>query len=180
MDRKGNLAEIDDSLNSAHVFSSTVDGVVEQRLNRLSDGQITVPQIRLLKLVARLDSYRLGDVASFLNVSNAAASQAVDRMVRRNLLRRIEDPAKRRIMHLLLTRSGRRILAAYESARWRKLASIFTQFPREDLRRAAELLDRISAEVKCGAAALRARPRRSRWRNYVLGSAGQDSRGGRA
>jgi len=134
MDRKGNLAEIDDSLNSAHVFASAVHGVVEQRLlNQVSDGQITAPQIRLRKLVARSDSYTLGDMASFLNVSNAAARRAVDRMVRRNLLRRIEDPANRRIMHLLLTQPGRRILAAYESARRHKLASIFTQLPRGDL-----------------------------------------------
>jgi hypothetical protein len=43
--------------------------------------------------------------------------------------------------------SGRRLLSAYESARRRKLESIFTQFSREDLQRTAELLDRISAGI---------------------------------
>jgi len=148
MARNRDLAEIDDFVGSAHVFASAVHDVVEQRLlERVAGGQITVPQVKLLKLVAMTDAYTLGDVAAFLNVSNAAASKAVDRLVRRNLLRRSEDQKDRRIMHLALTQTGHGLLTAYETARRQKLESIFTQFPREELQRAAELLDRISADI---------------------------------
>jgi DNA-binding MarR family transcriptional regulator len=81
-------------------------------------------------------------------VSTAAASKAVDRLVRRGFLRRIEDQADRRIMHVMLTTLGRRILTAYESARRRELESVFALFLREDLDRAAELLDRISNSLR--------------------------------
>jgi len=142
------LGEIDDFLGSAHVFAAAVKDIVEQRLlDRVADGQLTVPQVKLLKLVAMTDGYSLGDVASFLDVSNAAASKAVDRLVRRNLLRRTEDQKDRRTMHLSLTHSGRRVLDAYEAARREKLEDIFAQFPSEELQRAAELLDRISADI---------------------------------
>jgi DNA-binding MarR family transcriptional regulator len=142
------LAEIDEFLGSAHVFACAVHDAVDQRLlDEVAGGQITVSQVKLLKLVAATDSYSLGDVASFLDVSNAAASKSVDRLVRRNLLLRSEDQKDRRTMHLTLGPAGRRLLSAYESARRRKLESIFTQFSREDLQRTAELLDRISAGI---------------------------------
>lgn len=142
------MAEIDDFLGSAHVFASAVRNVVEQGLlDHVAGGQLTVPQVKVLKLVAMTHSYTLGDVASFLDVSNAGASKAVDRLVRRNLLRRTEDEKDRRAMHLSLTEAGRGLLAAYEDARRSKLEGIFAQFPREELQRAAELLDRISADI---------------------------------
>ena len=79
--------------------------------------------------------------------SNAAASKTVDRLVRCNLLRRNEDEMDRRVTHLSLTPAGRRLLAAYEAARRRKLEGIFARFPREELSRTAELLDRISVDI---------------------------------
>jgi|ERR1035438_9325797 DNA-binding MarR family transcriptional regulator len=140
--------EIDDFLGSAHGFASAVTDIIEQRLlEQTGEGQVTASQMKLLKLVAMTDFYTLGDVASFLRVSNAAASKAVDRLVRRGLLRRTEDQHDRRVMHLLLTQAARRLLTAYESARQRKLQSIFVQFPPEELRRTSELLDRLSADI---------------------------------
>lgn len=142
------LREIDDFLGSAHIFASAVSDIIEQRLlEEVSGGQVTASQLKLLKLVAMADSHTIGDVASFLGVSNAAASKAVDRLVRRSLLRRTEGQKDRRVMHLSLPRSGRRLLAAYEAAKRRKLAGIFVQFPREELRRTSELLDRLSAGI---------------------------------
>jgi DNA-binding MarR family transcriptional regulator len=142
------IAEIDDFLGSAHVFASAVHDVVEQRvLDGVAGGQLTVSQVKLLKLVAMTNLYTLGDVASFLHVSNAAASKAVDRMVRRNLLRRTDDEKDRRTTHLSLTPAARQLLDAYEAARRQKLEGVFVQFPRQELVRAAELLDRISAHI---------------------------------
>jgi len=142
------IAEIDDFLGSAHVFASAVHRVVEQRvLDGVAGGQLTASQVKLLKLVAMTNLYTLGDVASFLHVSNAAASKAVDRMVRRNLLRRTEDEKDRRATHLSLTPAAQQLLDAYEAARRQQLESVFVPFPRQELRRAAELLDRISAHI---------------------------------
>jgi DNA-binding MarR family transcriptional regulator len=148
MTRDRSLREIDDFLGSTHVFASAVADIIEQRLlETAAEGQVTPSQMKLLKLVAMTDSYTLGDVASFLRVSNAAASKAVDRLVWRGLLRRTEDRKDRRVVHLRLTQPGQRLLTAYENARQRKLQSIFVQFPPEELRRTSELLDRLSADI---------------------------------
>jgi MarR family transcriptional regulator, 2-MHQ and catechol-resistance regulon repressor len=142
------LRAIDDFLGSAHVFATTVDDVIEAGLLRdVAGDQVTVSQLKLLKLVAITDAQTIGDVALFLGVSNAAASKAVDKLVRRKLLRRDEGEQDRRVIHLSLTAASRRMLETYDAAKQHKLQHIFEKFSEEDLRRTAELLDRLSAGI---------------------------------
>lgn len=146
MARAGTAELINDFLGSAHVFASALSDVVEKRLLReVASNQLTISQFKLLKLVAQTEAQTIGDVAAFLGVSNAAASKAVDKLVRRKLLLRTEGVADRRAIQLSLTPASRRLLEAYEATKNRKLERIFQQFSAADLRRTTQLLDRLSA-----------------------------------
>jgi len=137
-----------DFLGSAHVFASAIENVVESRLLREVAGkQLTLSQFRLLKLVAMTDARTISDVGLFLGVSNAAASKAVDKLVRRKLLRRKEGRPDRREIRLSLTESSKRLLAAYELKKQRKLAEVFRGFAGDELKRTSHLLDRLSAQL---------------------------------
>lgn len=139
---------INDFLGSAQVFASAMTEVVEQKLLRqVAGNKLTLSQFRLLKLVAETDAHSIGAVASFLGVSSAAASKAVDKLVRRDLLLRTEGEADRRAIQLALTAASRHLLAAYSAVRNRKLTKIFRRFSPETLRSAAEVLDRLSAGI---------------------------------
>lgn len=139
---------IDDLLGSAHVFASAVADVIEEELLReVAGDQITVSQLKLLKLVNVTEARTIGDVAAFLGVSSAAASKAVDKLVRMMLMRRSEGETDRRATHLSLTQPSRRLLAAYDAARQRKLLQVFGQFTPGDLQQAATLLDKLSARI---------------------------------
>ena len=148
MARDGNGDITHDFLGSAQVFASAVEDVVEKQLLEESAGkQFTLSQFKLLKMVALTDAHTISDVALFLGVSNAAASKAVDKLVRRNLLRREEGQPDRREICLSLTESSLSLLATYEEKKERKLAQIFRGFSGDELRRTARLLDRLSAEL---------------------------------
>jgi DNA-binding MarR family transcriptional regulator len=135
-----------DFLGSAHVFASAVEDVIERRLlEEVAGKNLTLSQFRLLKLVAVTDAHTISDVGLFLGVSNAAASKAVDKLVRRKLLRRKEGQPDRREICLSLTEGSKRILAAYEQKKNRKLDEIFEGFAVEELKRTTNLLDRLSA-----------------------------------
>jgi DNA-binding MarR family transcriptional regulator len=139
---------INDFLGSTQVFTSSVNEVIEARLLReVGPPQLTFSQFKLLKLVALTDAQTIGDVAAFLRVSNAAASKAVDKLVRQGLLVRKEAQSDRRAIQLSLTASSRQVLAAYNAAKDRKLSSVFREFRAEDLQRTADLLDRLSAGI---------------------------------
>ncbi|MFZ1916998.1 MAG: MarR family transcriptional regulator [Terriglobales bacterium] len=146
MQKDGNGDIAHDFLGSAHVFTSAVEEVLEKRLLEETAGrQLTLSQFKLLKMVALTEARTISDVGLFLGISNAAASKAVDKLVRRKLLRRTEGQPDRREIRLSLTESSRRLLSAYAEGKERKLAYLFQGFSYDELRRAARLLDRLSA-----------------------------------
>lgn len=139
---------IHDFLGSAQIFASAVDDLVEKRLLREEAGSgLTLPQFRLLRMIALTDARTITDVAVFLGVSRAAASKAVDRMVRRKLIRRAEGEPDRRQISLSLTGAGERLLDSHEERRLRRLAEIFRAIPERELVRSAYVLDRLSAAL---------------------------------
>lgn len=137
-----------DFLGSAHVFAAAVRDVMESRLLRQVCGQqVSQSHLKLLTLVAKTKTHTIGDVAAFLGVTKAAASQAVDKLVRRKWLRRAEDQSDRRSAVLTLTESGQQLLSDYEDARSQKLTKVFRDFSAEELSHVADLLDRVSAQI---------------------------------
>jgi len=146
--RAGTADLINDFLGSTQVFATAVRNVVEEKLLReIAPRQLTLSQFRLLRLVAMTDARTLGDVATFLGVSNPAASKAVDKLVRRGLLLRSEAETDRRAIELSLTEPSRQLLGAYDAAKNRTLARVFRRLSPKDLRHTAELLDQLSAVI---------------------------------
>jgi DNA-binding MarR family transcriptional regulator len=138
---------INDFLGSVRILSTTIDEWMEEELKETTKDRVTPSQLRVLKLVARTNARRIGDVADFLAVSNAAASKAVDRLVRRGLLRRAEAAADRRAVELSLTPEGRTLLAQYEAATNQVLKEVFGPLPQDQLADTAEFLDQLSTRM---------------------------------
>jgi DNA-binding MarR family transcriptional regulator len=143
-----NESTIGEFLGSAQVFASAVNDIVEQRLlEEVAGKTLTLSQFKLLKMVSLTNARTITDVTLFLGVSAAAASKAVDKLVRRKLLRRVEGHQDRREIQLSLTPASRRYLAAYDEKKQRKLAKVFRQFAANDLKSAAKLLDHLSVSL---------------------------------
>jgi DNA-binding MarR family transcriptional regulator len=137
-----------DFLCSARVFAKAVRDVCEAAILREVGGdRLSMPQLKLLYLVAQTDTVNIGDAASFLGVSSPAASKSIEKLVRRRLLRRADIQGDRRTSQLFLTETSRRLLQAYEAARNQKMAEIFAQYSPEELHHTAELLDRLAAGI---------------------------------
>jgi len=135
-------------LSSARVLAWSVREVIERTvLREVAGNNLTFSQLKLLYLVAYTDTLNISDAAKFLGVSPAAASKAVDKLVRRRLLRRAEGHTDRRASELSLTGEGRRLLGAYEAARDQKLTEIFGACVPEQLCGMVATLDRLSANI---------------------------------
>lgn len=136
-------------LGSARVFAWSVREVLERVvLQEVAGDKLTFSQLKLLYLVEHTNEHTtIGDAAAFLGISNAAASKAVDKLVRRRLLRRAEIQADRRSSQLSLTEISRKLLEAYETARNERAARAFAQFSPEELQQSSELLDRLAGAI---------------------------------
>lgn len=138
---------IEEFLGSTHIFTLALTEVVEAALLRsVGAGKLTPAQMKVLKLVSQAKGQTVCEIAAFLDVSNAAASKAIDRLVRRGFLRR-DEGKDRRSSHLALTEEGAAALADFETARNRRLAPIFGRLPDETLRQVSRTLEQLAAGI---------------------------------
>ena len=71
---------------------------------------LSMSQIAALFQLRHYGSLAVSDIGSSLGVSNAAASQLVERLVQQGLITRTENPHDRREKQLILTEEGHNIL----------------------------------------------------------------------
>jgi DNA-binding MarR family transcriptional regulator len=71
---------------------------------------LSFSQINILMRLVHGGSTSVSEVGKQLGVTNAAASQAVDRLVGLGLIERTEDPIDRRAKQLALTQEGRLLI----------------------------------------------------------------------
>lgn len=147
MESEQRAAIINDFLASMSIFSSATNELMAEQLQSKLGGELTISQLRLLKLIAKTDIRSISDVATFLGISNAASSKAVDRLVRRKLVSRTESPDDRRANRLKLSKNGSRLLEQYEAVQNQVLQGLFRQFMPADFIQLAELLDQLSCDI---------------------------------
>ena len=71
---------------------------------------LSFSQINILMRLVHGKSTGVSEIGEQLGVTNAAASQAVDRLVQLDLIERTEDPEDRRAKRLALTQKGRALI----------------------------------------------------------------------
>jgi DNA-binding MarR family transcriptional regulator len=92
----------------------------------------------------------VSDVGEHLGVSNAAASQMLDRLVEEGMISRTEDPNDRRMKRLTITDAGINILEEAVNARvnWLKdLGEKLTEEEKEQLSAAMRLMIAKTQEI---------------------------------
>jgi DNA-binding MarR family transcriptional regulator len=104
--------------------------------------EITVPQHRLLVLLATRGPQKIGGLAALLGVNQSNASRQVDRLQRLGLTARRGSPTDRRVVEVELTEDGAGVVEAV------------TQSRREELRTVLERMEPVDPDAV--AAALRA------------------------
>lgn len=99
---------------------------------------LSVPQFRALAFLHRNPGSCLFSVADHLGVTRPTASVIVDRLVRRGLVARTQDPGERRRVLLTLTAKGTRLSEQARSATRTWMATVLSSVPEAGLRRIAE------------------------------------------
>jgi len=94
---------------------------------------LSVPQFHVLALLNREPGSSLSHVADRLGVTPSTASVVVDRLVRRKLVRRTEDPQERRCVVLSLTATGTQHFVQARDAACAQMASVLAKLSEADL-----------------------------------------------
>jgi DNA-binding MarR family transcriptional regulator len=113
---------------------------------------LSMPQYSILMRLRHSESCAVHDIGRMFDVSPAAASQLVDKLVQGGLVARTEDPDDRRARKIAITEKGRALVASGLAERFRWVDEILdTLAPRERAALVRSLGPLIEKEQSLGA-----------------------------
>ena len=105
-----------------------------------ADHDLTMPQARTLFHLSE-GPRRMREVAAFLRVGMPSATSMIDRLVRKGLVRRVEDATDRRVVACELTGDGMEAVERFWRMRRARAESIADALTEEELAQAAPALE---------------------------------------
>ena len=125
------------------LFSELVNRVSHgsgDTLRIMAEAQVTLQQVLLLTRLRETGSSSASDLAAMLRLSLPAVSQAVDRLVRMELVSRMEDGADRRRKRIATTAKANALLERLSRARANDYDIGLSRLPQKTQERFEQLL----------------------------------------
>ncbi|HEX6270941.1 MAG TPA: MarR family transcriptional regulator [Anaerolineales bacterium] len=112
---------------------------------------LSMPQFSILMQLHHSSNCAIGDISERFDITNAAASQLVDKLVQSGLIQREEDPHDRRAKLLNLTDKGKELIKQSIEERYRwvdELAEKLTAEERVQIGEALNTMTRAASEFE--------------------------------
>ncbi len=112
---------------------------------------LSIPQFGILLQLHYQHKCGVSDISNRMDITSAAASQLVDKLVQGGLVERAEDPNDRRAKELKLTEKGRQMVETSMARRHQwvdKMLELIDPAEREKVAEAMSILTRVLAQMK--------------------------------
>ena len=100
----------------------------------------SMPQFFMLMRIYHKKQCGISDLSEHMDITTAAVSQTVDKLVQSGLLERTEDPNDRRAKQVTLSQKGRDLIEKSMKERFRWVGEIFNQMNPEERAKMTEAL----------------------------------------
>ncbi|MFI6943660.1 MarR family winged helix-turn-helix transcriptional regulator [Streptomyces sp. NPDC050418] len=146
---EGGAADADDvaAVTRAVLTASRLLVAVSARSLAVVEGQVTLPQFRMLVVLSTRGETKLVELADLLQVAPSTAMRMVDRLIATGFADRQINPGNRRETLLRLTAEGRRIVEDVTAVRRREIAAIVERMPAD---RRVDLVAALDAFTEAG------------------------------
>jgi len=114
---------------NSRILARLVHDVSERDyLNHASALPLSRSQFVTLKILLYTGPFTIGDIASTIGISRAAASKNIDKLVKMKLVQRKEVPTDRRSTRVSILAAGEIIVESYDARRNEKQQKILSSF----------------------------------------------------
>lgn len=120
-----------------------IRGCAKHEHNSLTRGEITVPQLWALESLARQEACPMHEMAQQLEISRPSATQLIDRLIHQGFVTRQHDPSDRRVVRVLITAKGRKVLQDIWEQKRRTLVKVFSQLSAAERSQYLATLERV-------------------------------------
>jgi len=105
--------------------------------------KVTLPQIIILNFLHTQGETKMSDMARTMEVTTAAMTGIVDRLVRESYVTRVYDPSDRRIVKIRLTSKGKILVERINQQRHQMIIKIFGKISEADRKNYLRILMQI-------------------------------------
>ncbi|MFH0912725.1 MAG: MarR family transcriptional regulator [Candidatus Omnitrophota bacterium] len=147
------LLEFADKMNE--IMPIIMQGFARRQVNELYKGKITLPQFLILDFLSRQGESRMTDMARFMQVTTAAMTGIIDRLVRDSYCTRVYNSEDRRIVKIKLTAKGNELVKKINAQKRQMLIDIFGKISEEDRKDYLRILLQIKEVFSIGASTTR-------------------------
>lgn len=109
---------------------------------------LSMPQFSILMQLHHKGSCGVSDISERFDITNAAASQLVDKLVQSGFVKRDEDPNDRRAKLLDLTEKGKKLLQHGKEERYRWVDELAGRLTAEERAQVSEALNIMTNAAK--------------------------------
>jgi DNA-binding MarR family transcriptional regulator len=127
----------------ADAFGAVARQLREKSAETLAPWEITPAHLRALRTLARHGTMRLSELSDHLQIAPRTATEVVDALQARDLVRRRADPADRRATLVEVTEHGAGTLAEIRATRGPEAGRVFGRLSPADRAELARLLARL-------------------------------------
>ena len=131
----------DESLSEA--FWAVARELREKSAERLAPWDITPSHLRALRRLSRHGTMRLSELSDHLQIAPRTATEVVDALESRDLVRRCADPGDRRATLVEVTEHGASVLAEIRATRGTEAGRIFGRLSPADRAELARILSEL-------------------------------------
>lgn len=135
------LLEFADTIND--ILPVIMREFAKRQANELYKGKITLPQFLILEFLSRKGGSIMTNLAHFMNVSTAAMTGIVERLVKYGYVLRVFDPNDRRIIKVRMTVKGLTLVKKINNQRRKMVIRIFGRISEVDRRDYLRILMQI-------------------------------------
>ncbi|MFD0712002.1 MarR family winged helix-turn-helix transcriptional regulator [Paenibacillus sp. GCM10027626] len=114
------------------LFKSVVKKVTQEWNCKVQD-KLTLSQFRMLYLLHHQGLSKPNELAEKMIVTPGAITGIADKLIERGLVARIRDSEDRRVVHLVITEDGIRLITSMLEKQQATIVALFDRLPEEDI-----------------------------------------------
>ncbi len=114
----------------------------------LGEYNLTRPQIEIIFVIAHQSRQTIGGLAQSMGVTNGAATQMIEVMVKRCLLERLPDKSDRRVTHVVLTERGKQLSTELRKRHGAFITELLAGIPSAELDQLVELIHNVRHQIE--------------------------------
>lgn len=140
------LSQFSDKLNE--IMPVISKEFLKHQTGDLFKARVTMPQVVVLDVLFRHPESKMTELARAINVTTAAVTGIIERLVRDGYVKRLSDPADRRITKVSLTGKGASTMRKMNEHRKHVTEKIFGMITEEERESYIKILEHIRDHLK--------------------------------